>query len=64
MSHEYNDLPTIDWKELREKYFKECVIMKDRPIINELGIGGWEKKPVVNYAPHDLFEWFKRNIKK
>lgn len=48
-------LEGIDWKELRKKFFDECTdhIEKD-------GI----KYPLVNIAPNDLFEWFKKEIQK
>lgn len=35
----------VNWDELRESYFNECVD---------------DKK--VCLAPHDLFEWFKREL--
>jgi len=44
--------PRIDWVELRNNFFNECTTETPR---EELG-----KK--VNIAPHDLFEWFKREI--
>jgi hypothetical protein len=40
----------MDWDKLREKYFEECT-EKDNTGI-----------PRVNLHPHNLFEWFKRNI--
>lgn len=40
---------SIDWKSLRQRFFKECTT--ETPRENEM------KK--VNVAPHDLFEWFK-----
>ena len=42
----------IDWVILRQKYFSDCVV-KDS--VNGL-------KMRIDYAPHDLFEWFKREI--
>lgn len=40
----------IDWNQLREKYYQDCVeIMPDNTV-------------KLNYGPHDLFEWMKRNI--
>lgn len=45
-------LPQVDWKVLRQKYFSECVV-KDT-------VDG--PKLRIDYAPHDLFEWFKREI--
>jgi hypothetical protein len=44
--------PRIDWVELRNNFFNECTTETPR---EEIG-----KK--VNMAPHDLFEWFKREI--
>ena len=43
------DKHQIDWAELREKYFNECVDTND-----------FGRK--VNCAPHDLFEWFKLQL--
>lgn len=37
----------IDWKELRESYFNECVESKEG------------ETPKVTIHPHNLFEWFK-----
>ncbi len=37
-------------EELRDKFFEECV---------SENTGGYK---VINYAPHDLFEWIKENI--
>lgn len=48
---------TADWKALREKFFAECTDNKDFPTWD-----GYIKKPVINIAPHDLFEWFKKNL--
>jgi hypothetical protein len=42
----------IDWVEIRNNFFNECTTETPR---EEIG-----KK--VNMAPHDLFEWFKREI--
>ncbi len=43
---------SIDWNQLREKYFQECVdIMPDNTV-------------KLNLGPHDLFEWFRRNADK
>lgn len=42
----------MDWIKLREKFFRECV----EPKKDEL--------PRVAIAPHDLFEWFKRNVEE
>ena len=46
--------PNIDWAALREKFFKECT-SKD-------SIDGVKVK--IDIAPHDLFEWFKKEIEK
>lgn len=42
---------SIDWKELRNRYFKECTLKQNE-----------QSLPKIDFAPHDLFEWFKRNI--
>lgn len=42
----------IDWKELRNNFFNECTTETHRE----------ESGKKVNMAPHDLFEWFKREI--
>lgn len=42
----------INWKELREAFFKECVEIKE----NEL--------PNIIIHPHNLFEWFKNEIEE
>jgi len=42
----------VDWAKLRDKFFNECTTETPR---EEFG-----KK--VNMSPHDLFEWFKREI--
>jgi hypothetical protein len=47
----------IDWVKLREKFFDECTEEnKDRGTDTQTQIRR------VNLLPHDLFEWFKRNI--
>lgn len=43
-----------DWKSLRNKFFKECT-QKDT-------VDG--QKVRIDYAPHDLFEWFKKELGK
>lgn len=48
------DYSKIDWEILREKYFKECTYTPE--FWSEVGL----KK--INLAPHDLFEWFRKNI--
>ena len=45
-------LQSTDWNALRAKYFLECVT---------LVIEGECVRSEVNMAPHDLFEWFKKN---
>lgn len=44
--------PPLDWTILRQKYFSDCTV-KD-------SVNG--QKLRIDYAPHDLFEWFKREI--
>ena len=44
----------IDWKEIRENYFKECTTITP----SEPGL----KK--VNMSAHNLFEWFKAEIEE
>jgi hypothetical protein len=39
-----------DWKALREKFFNQCTYYNE----------GLRK---VSFTPHDLFEWFKKNIR-
>ncbi len=41
-----------DWGKLRDKFFKECTKMDS--------VDGCMIK--IDYAPHDLFEWFKRHL--
>jgi hypothetical protein len=48
----------INWIKLREKFFRECT---HEPFSQGTDTGTLKK---VNLAPHDLFEWFKRNIQK
>lgn len=44
-------LTELEWIDLRKKFFEECVgEMPDRGRI------------VVILAPHDCFEWFKKNL--
>ena len=47
-----------DWTKLREQYFRDCT---HRPMPTSTNTGGTLK---INMAPHDLFEWFKKNINK
>jgi hypothetical protein len=52
----YYHRKNINWKQLREKYFKECTH-------NPMPISTNTDNPIkINMAPHDLFEWFKRNV--
>ena len=44
--------PRIDWVKLRNNFFNECTTETPRE----------ESGKKVNMAPHDLFEWFKREI--
>jgi hypothetical protein len=49
----------MNWIKLRKKYFKECV--SERISIDIFG--NENKDLAVCVHPHDLFEWFKREIK-
>lgn len=40
------------WEKLRDKYFKECTIIDGSSGIR------------IDIAPHDLFEWFKKEFQK
>jgi len=40
----------IDWKAMRNKFFNQCTIKGSDGMVR------------ISFAPHDLFEWFKRNI--
>jgi hypothetical protein len=43
---------SIDWKELREKFFKECT-----------KIDSMDGRMVkIDITPHDLFKWFKKEM--
>jgi hypothetical protein len=44
--------PRIDWDELRNNFFNECTTETPRE----------DSGKKVNIPPHDLFEWFKREI--
>lgn len=46
------ELTVIDWKEMRNNFFNKCTTETTRE----------ESGKKVNMAPHDLFEWFKREI--
>ena len=45
-------LPTPDWRSFRVKYYKECT-MRD-------SVDG--RKVRIDFTPHDLFEWFKKEL--
>lgn len=47
------------WKELREKYYTECT---DSDI--KLMLRAKMTNIKISYAPHDLFEWFKKEIER
>ena len=49
----------INWQKVREKFFNECT---DEITRNYTGTQTQMRK--INVAPHDLFEWFKRNLQK
>lgn len=54
-------LQISDWRKLREKFFRECVsgyIPEDATGFHPLG----KELKSVAMAPHDLFEWFKKNL--
>ena len=44
-----------DWDKLRARFFLECVDPIEPPIFGCL-------MGKLNMAPHDMFEWFKKNI--
>jgi hypothetical protein len=44
------DKPHQNWPSLRQKFFDECVMKVDG------------STPRIDLAPHDLFEWFKKQI--
>ncbi len=44
----------IDWVVLREKYFSECTV-KD-------SVDGLKVR--IDFAPHNLFQWFKKEIQQ
>ena len=50
----------MDKTKLRDKFFKECV---DNPSQSMSGqVVGLEARPRVNLTPHNLFEWFWKEI--
>ena len=51
-SLQYGVIPRIDWDDLRNNFFNECTTETPRE----------EAEKKVNMAPHDLFEWFRREI--
>jgi len=54
---EVSEAVDVDWDKLREKFFLDCV---DTTYVNKYT----PSLRKVNYAPHDLFEWFKDNLFK
>lgn len=46
----------INWDQLRDKFFNECVDISNHPSAPD--------QKVVNMTPHNLFEWFKTEIKE
>lgn len=42
----------VDWHKIRKMFFMDCVTNDS--------VDGLKIK--INYAPHDLFEWFKKQI--
>lgn len=42
-------LTELEWQSLRDKFFLECV-------------GEIDGKIVVDMAPHNVFEWFKKHL--
>lgn len=42
----------VDWVVLRQKYFSDCVV-KD-------SVDGLKLR--IDFAPHDLFQWFKKEV--
>ncbi len=44
----------INWKKLRDKFFKECTTRCPDP----------KSLKKVNLTPHNLFEWFKEEINR
>jgi len=47
----------INWRKLRDKFFDECT---DETRHNSTTTQTQIRK--INMTPHDLFEWFRRNI--
>lgn len=46
--------PPVDWKKLREKFFRECVDFKYT--------GNGNRHLQVFVSPHNLFDWFERKL--
>lgn len=46
----------IDWTQLRIKFFAECTDQTDG-LVGKMG-----ELRKINIAPHNLFEWFKKNL--
>jgi hypothetical protein len=44
-------LNELEWIDLRDKFFEECVVDS----------GGWI---VIDLSPHDCFEWFRSKLEK
>lgn len=45
-----NEMKKLNWEKIRIDYFDECVYYPQLSL------------PIINFAPHDLFEWFKERI--
>jgi len=48
----------INWDDLRKRFFENCVDM----VYPNLDMPSNNPVLKTNMAPHDLFEWFKKNI--
>ena len=60
LCHDINEIEKTDWKQLREDFFKDCVITER----NRGGTDFIKQIPKVNMHPHNVFEWFKTKISK
>lgn len=47
----------IDFNKLRDEFFNECTLQKC-----EFVNGNLIRTSFVSFAPHDLFEWFKKKL--
>jgi hypothetical protein len=47
----------VNWNQLRDKFFKECTDIEQFD-----QRGGLAERRIINIAPHDLFEWFKKQL--